>query len=378
MSAHHSEEQTLHDMTGLNVVMAGPLPPAIGGMATVIGDISQSSLADRVALVPFNTAKQTSEGRSLLTGIVARVSLWKRWASALRGKGQSVAHIHTCSGLTYFLDGTLLIIARLLAQPVVLHIHGARFDRFLDELPAPLLFLARWLARRANRVVVLSETWKETLTDRLPGAQLSVIANGVPVRDQPVEAENATQTVFILFLGNLSQRKGVWELIDAMRAVPVEATLALVGGEDDPGISDAVQTRINEAGMTDRVKLIGPAYGEDKHRWLEKADIFVLPSHAEGLPIALLEAMGGGIPAVVTAVGAMPTVINDGVQGKVVPPGDVDALSAALTALVNDPALRRTMGEAARKRCLADYGVERSAENYLRLYSEIVSVNNVN
>ncbi len=124
--------------------------------------------------------------------------------------------------------------------------------------------------------------------------------------------------------------------------------------------------------MTDRVKLIGPAYGEDKHRWLEKADIFVLPSHAEGLPIALLEAMGGGIPAVVTAVGAMPTVIDDGVQGKVVPPGDVDALSAALTALVNDPALRQTMGEAARTRCLADYGVERSAENYLRLYAEIV------
>ena len=376
MSAHHPEDKKCHDMNELNVVMAGPLPPAIGGMATVIGDISQSSLAERVALVPFNTAKQTSEGRSLLTGIVARVSLWRRWVSALRGKGQSVAHIHTCSGLTYFLDGTLLIIARLLAKPVVLHIHGARFDRFLDELSGPMLFLARWLARRANRVVVLSETWRETLAHRLPGARLSVIANGVPVRDEAVEEEDsASQTVSILFLGNLSQRKGVWELIDAMRTVPATAILALVGGEDDPGISDTAQARITESGMADRIKLIGPAYGEDKHRWLEKADIFVLPSHAEGLPIALLEAMGGGIPAVVTAVGAMPAVIDDGVQGKVVQPGDADALSAALTELVNDPVLRRTMGEAARKRCLADYGVERSAENYLRLYAEIVSVN---
>ena len=375
MPAHHSDDKNTHDMTHLNVVMAGPLPPAIGGMATVIGDISQSSLADRVALVPFNTAKQTSEGRSFLTGIVARVSLWKRWASALRGKGPSVAHIHTCSGLTYFLDGTLLIIARLLAKPVVLHIHGARFDQFLDELSAPMLFLARWQARRASRVVVLSETWRETLADRLPGARLNVIANGVPVRDESVEKESVSQTVSILFLGNLSQRKGVWELIDAMRAVPATATLMLVGGEDDPGISDAAQVRINELGMADRIKLIGPAYGEEKHQWLEKADIFVLPSHAEGLPIALLEAMGGGIPAVVTAVGAMPAVIDDGVQGKVVQPGDVDALSAALTTLVNDSTLRRNMGEAARKRCLADYGVERSAENYLRLYAEIVSAN---
>jgi len=355
--------------------MAGPLPPAIGGMATVITDISESSLADRVTLVPFNTAKQTSEGRSLLTGIVARVSLWRRWAFALRGKGLSVAHIHTCSGLTYFLDGTLLIIALLLAKPVVLHIHGGRFDLFLDGLSGPMLFLARWLARRASRVVVLSETWREILTDRLPGARISVIANGVPVRDEAVEEENASQIVSILFLGNLSQGKGVWELIDAMRTVPAIAALVLVGGESNPGISDAAQVRINELGMADRIKLIGPAYGEEKHQWLEKADIFVLPSHAEGLPIALLEAMGGGIPAVVTAVGAMPTVIDDGVQGKVVQPGDVAALSTALTELVNDPVLRRSMGEAARKRCLADYGVERSAENYLRLYAEIVSIN---
>ncbi len=371
MSSSHSEDKKAHDMIRLNVVMAGPLPPAIGGMATVISDISQSSLADRVTLVPFNTAKQTSEGRSWLTGIVARIGLWKRWVSVLRGKGPLVAHIHTCSGLTYFLDGTLLVIARLLAKPVVLHIHGGRFDRFLDELSDPARFLARWLARRASRVIVLSETWREILVDKLPGARLSIIANGVPVRDEREEKESFSQTVSILFLGNLSHCKGVWELIDAMCMVPVTATLMLVGGEGEPGIFDAAQARISELNMTDRVKLIGPAYGEDKHQWLEKADIFVLPSHAEGLPIALLEAMGGGKPAVVTAVGAMPTVIDDGVQGKVVPPGDVDALSAALTVLVNDPVLRRTMGEAARKRCLADYGVERSAENYLRLYTEI-------
>ena len=373
MEQDSSTDVVMPDMSELKVVMAGPLPPTIGGMATVIGDISRSSLAQRVALVPFNTAKQTAEGRSLITGILARLALWRRWVSALRGRKTTVAHIHTCSGLTYFLDGTLLIIARLLARPTVLHIHGARFDRFLDELPAPLLMLARWQARRASRVVVLSESWQQTLAGRLPGARLSVIANGVPVMSaSSTRRDDNSGAISILFLGNLSQRKGVWELLDAMVKVPEHATLALVGGEDDPGIARAVKARIDELGLADRVTVAGPAYGEDKHRWLETADIFVLPSHAEGLPIALLEAMGAGLPAVVTSVGAMPAVIDDGVQGRVVAPGDVDALCSALSALVDDPGARRAMGEAARTRCQADYGVERSAENYLRLYADMI------
>ena len=289
----------------------------------------------------------------------------------LKSRQNVIAHIHTCSGLTFFLDGSLLLIAKLLRRPVVLHIHGARFDQFLDELSTPLRWLARWLARRASRVVVLSETWRETLRPRLPGAHLDVIPNGVPVRESDASLKTDNPSVLILFLGNLSQRKGVWELIEAMLNVPLSARLALVGGEDDKGIGEAISKKLVELKLTERVSIEGPTYGDAKHDWLKNADIFVLPSHAEGLPIALLEAMGAGLPSVVTAVGAMPSVIDDGVQGKMVNPGDATGLAESLTLLINDAELRHEMGEAGRARCRERYGVERSAENYIRLYTEI-------
>ncbi|HZR04065.1 MAG TPA: hypothetical protein VFA81_12945, partial [Burkholderiales bacterium] len=111
----------------LRVVMAGPLPPAIGGMVTVIDDLSKSQLAKDVELVLFDTKKTTPAGRSLLHAVHSRLRLWARWWAALRGE-TSVAHIHTCSGLTYFLDGSLLFIAGIRGVPALLHIHGGLFE----------------------------------------------------------------------------------------------------------------------------------------------------------------------------------------------------------------------------------------------------------
>ncbi len=351
----------------MRVVMAGALPPMIGGMSTVIDDIAHSSLAKNVDLMLFNTAKNTPEGRSLIAAVAARFALWHSWWSILSPAGQTLVHIHTCSGLSFFLDGIYLMIAGLRGVPVVLHVHGARFDAFLDGLSPLTLFIARFIARRADRVVVLSHEWENKLAARLPGASLSVIENGVsiPVRASP---EKTSSEIIILFLGNLCQRKGVWDLLACAGRLPPAARLVLIGGEEDPGIAEKIREQIARDGTQDRVQLTGPLTGDAKFAWLYRADIFVLPSHAEGVPISMLEAAAAGLPLVVTPVGGIPSVLSDEKHALFVKPGDRDALCSAITRLIGDPELRQRLGHAAKDHVLVRFGIENSARLYLELY----------
>ena len=101
------------------------------------------------------------------------------------------------------------------------------------------------------------------------------------------------------------------------------------------------------------------------------ADLFVLSSHSEGLSNALLEAMACGLPAVATAVGGAPEVIEDGVNGLLVPADDDAALADALLRLVRDPGVAGQLGEAARQTILARYSMEAVVDRYVNLYTEL-------
>lgn len=355
------------------VVMAGPLPPAVGGMASVLAALGASTLPGRVDLQLFETGKTTPAGRPLWQGVVARLRLMARWWRQLRhGSGQPapVAHIHTCSGTTFFLDGALLMLGRLRGAPVVLHVHGARFDAFLDGLPAPAAVVARWLARRAAVVVVLSEEWQQRLATRWPGVRLSVVANGVAMPAQAHEVDRAGPPTYV-FLGNLGRRKGVHVLLQAAAQAAQPWRLALAGGEEEAGYTAHTRAEIQRLGLDGRVQVLGPVVGTAKIELLAGAQGFVLPSLAEGLPMALLEAMAMALPAVVTAVGAMPGVVREGIDGHVVAAEDAAALAAALDALALQPEQRRQFGRAAAERCRSLYGIERMVDGLMDVYTTL-------
>ncbi len=350
--------------------MSGPLPPAVGGMASVLAALSASTLSGRVELRLFETGKVTPQGRPLWQGVSARLQLMADWWRLFGSRPMPVAHIHTCSGLTFFLDGLLLLISRWRGSPVVLHVHGARFDAFLDGLPLPAAGLARWIARRASVVIVLSSEWQQRLGSRLPGAELAVVANGVamPTVAHAVDREGVPRFVF---LGNLGRRKGVHVLLQAAAGSRHPWQLHLAGGEEEPGFTAWAQNEIARLGLGHRVQLLGPVVGQAKIDLLATAQGFVLPSLAEGLPMALLEAMAMGLPAIVTHVGAMPEVVRHGLEGQVVPAEDAAALAAALDALAQAPALRRQLGAAAAERCNSLYGIERMVEALMGVYAQL-------
>ena len=350
--------------------MAGPMPPNVGGMATVLADLASSKLSDEVDLLFFNTAKTTREGRSLIEAVSSKCGLWIDWIKLLKMQPQTIAHIHTCSGFTFFLDIVLVCLARFCAIPVVLHIHGGKFNQFLDGLNSLLLCIVRWICRRCEFIIVLSESWKTELRTRLGRQRFVVVANGVPVNTSISRKFQDGHIVNVLFLGSLTENKGILDLLAVMSDVD-GAVLHIVGGEEQPGMVETVTRLMKEPKLKGKVEYHGIQSGRDKQQFLQNADIFVLPSYAEGLPIALLEAMAYGIPVIVSNVGGIPSVVTDEQEGYLITAGNQKELSTALIKLIDHPELRKQLGEAAKKRCQSQFSIDVTVDKLLNLYSEI-------
>ena len=359
------------------VVLSGPLPPRIGGMASVLSALGASSLAERFDLRFFDTGKTTPPGRPLWLGVVTRLRLMAAWWRVFGAAPVPIAHIHTCGGLSFFLDGLLLLLSRARGAPTLLHVHGAGFDAYLDRLPMPAGLLAAWLARRATRVIVLSPGWRRSLEMRWPGARFAVVGNGVAPPPcpavstdvQPTSAATPDAVPRFLFLGNFGRRKGVPVLLEAARLARDPWVVALAGGDEEPGYGAWLSEEIVRRGCTARLRVLGPLVGAEKAAALGAAQGFVLPSLAEGLPMAMLEAMAAGLPVAVSAVGAVPEVVRPEIDGLVLPPGDPAALAAALDRLAREPDLRSRLGVSGAVRCRALFGIERMADALAGIYA---------
>ena len=167
-------------------------------------------------------------------------------------------------------------------------------------------------------------------------------------------ASGSVQPGCVLFLGRLNEKKGVFDLLrawPAVRALVPEARLVLAGNGDVRPLLELA----SQLGVRETLVLPGWITGAGKREWLARADIFVLPSHAEGLPVSVLEAMICGIPVVATDVGGIPEVVADGAEGVLVPQSDPRALANALSGLLQDGTRRESVATAALARAKRDF-----------------------
>lgn len=170
----------------------------------------------------------------------------------------------------------------------------------------------------------------------------------------------------ILFVGRLDAVKGVPLLLDAFAAVldtHPDSQLTIIG--DGPARAK-LEERAKALGST--VTFLGYQPQEEVARLLGETDIFVLPSFAEGVPVVLMEAMASRLPVIASRVAGIPELVEDGVSGFLVPPGDLETLTARLEELLCDPALCAKMGEAGRAMVEAEFDIEREAARLVELY----------
>jgi glycosyltransferase involved in cell wall biosynthesis len=173
----------------------------------------------------------------------------------------------------------------------------------------------------------------------------------------------------LLFVGRLAAVKGVPVLLRAfaetLEAHP-EAHLTLIG--DGPERA-RIEALARELGLGGAVRFPGYLSQDEVADELARADLFVLPSFAEGVPVVLMEAMAARLPVVATRIAGIPELVDEGVAGRLVPPGDAASLARALSDLLAEPDLRRRMGEAGREKVVAEFDLAGEAAKLHRLFA---------
>lgn len=338
---------------------------AKGGMRSVEEGYERDSVFEPWPVVHLHTH---DDGAATMRAGLFFKALGNLLGMLITGKVR-VVHSHVSYGGSFWRKSVFATIARLFGVPTVLHLHGSNTKTFFAAQPDWRMALIRYQLRRADAVIVLSESWRNYITDIEPRTKLHVVPNGValaPARERPARADGR---VSMLFLGLVGERKGVYDLLEALAKARVQAPeLHLVVGGD--GEVDKARARADELGLGDAVDFRGWIAGPAKDDLLRDADLYVLPSHFEGLPVSILEAMSHSLPVVSTRVGGIPEQVREGQEGLLVDAGDVDALAAALVALAADPALRNAMGQRGRARIESVYAIDRIAAQLRALYRD--------
>ncbi len=279
-----------------------------------------------------------------------------------------LVHIHAAMRGSFWRKAIFAAIARRFGVPVVLHLHGSEMKDFYAAQPPAVKRLIVGQLVAASRVLVLSQSWKSFISEIAPRAQITVAPNFVAAPDAtPVRAGPAR---LILFLGVVGERKGAFDLLEAFALARSQCGgLELsIGGK---GAVERARTEARRLGVADNVDFCGWVGAEAREALLQRADIFVLPSRNEGLPMSVLEAMARGLPVIATPVGGLPELIEDGVNGLLVPPGDANALARAIVKLASDPTARQALGAAARQTILARHSAAVALPMVEQVYAEV-------
>jgi glycosyltransferase involved in cell wall biosynthesis len=219
---------------------------------------------------------------------------------------------------------------------------------------------------------------REVRASMSPAAQqrTTVVLHGIPLRS--VAAARAGRSsaraelgmgddILVMTVANFREKKDYPTLLEAARQCPEHLRFVAIG---QGPLEAAMHARRDELGLGERFRFLG--YHPEPLRLLAAADLFVLASRYEGLPIALLEAMAVGVPPVATAVGGIPEVVTDGVDGRLVPPGRPAELARALQELAASPEARTALGRAAAQRA-GDFDVARTQRTLEELYASLLA-----
>ena len=291
-------------------------------------------------------------------------------AAFCAGRGPRLLHVHMTVRGSMDRKAVLVLAARALRRPVLLHVHSGPGDlhAYSGRIGAARRRLYARALRAADRVVSVSEASAVVLRERFGANTVEVLPNAFPAA--PASGRGADPAgpgqLRVLYVGGFANPvKGGAVLLEALprlqQAHPGAAVTLAGPGEPANGAVTAAGARW--AGWLDP---------EAKRRELDAADVFVLPSTSEGLPVALLEAMAHGKAVVATTVGGVPDVVADGGDGVLVPPGDPGVLAEALVALAGDPERVRRLGRAAAERARRR-GPEDLADDLDRIYRELTA-----
>lgn len=279
----------------------------------------------------------------------------------LTDKDAKIMHLHTAADGSFWRKVQLIKLAKNLGRKVVLHVHASRFKDFYNESDRK-----DWILRnlkKADVLIVLSRSWKEWFAGiGVPEEKIVVLHNitEYPQIKDGKQSIDSGRPVRFLFMGEIGERKGVFDILRGMANCDTDLKGKMelrIGGNKH---EEKLKQLIADNNLGDIVKFEGWVGGDKKIELLNWADVFILPSHNEGLPISILEAMSYGKPIISTPVGGIPEVVSEKNGILVTPGNDKEIMDAMLFFANNRKAIteRGTVSSKIVKEYLPDYVME--------------------
>lgn len=324
------------------IYLAGPWGPKGGGMFKVSDYLIQNQASPPAGHAELRHLDTRGNGSAILSMGMLIIALGKITLGRSSGRLVGV-HVNMAERLSVVRKGLLIGWARALGLPVVLHLHAAQLHHFYHDLPGPLQALTRRVFSMASHCLVLGHSSRDFVINELqvPADKVEIVINGVPPPALPRRIRHREDPKRILFLGNLSERKGVSDLLRALATPGLDYNVAvsIAGGGDVAHYAEMAE----ELGISHFVRFEGWVDQEKAAQLISAADVLVLPSYDEGLPLVILEALANSVAVVCTPVGEIKTVLTDGVNAQFVVPGDEGSIASALHKTLSDDNFRHQL-----------------------------------
>ena len=352
-------------MSKPRVLMIGADRGVMGGIPAVVNNYYATGLDKVVDLQYLSTMKDGSKIKKLFVAAAA----YARFGRLL--KNCDVLHVHMAAYASFDRKAIFVRRAHRAGKKIIIHQHGGDFKEYYfrdtDEKKHREI---REVFAMADRIVVLSEEWAEFFgTYACDPAKIIVLHNGVIVPDYERQDYSDHD---ILMLGRLVAKKGAFDLLEAAPKV-VKAfpdAVFYIGGD---GELEKCRRIVAENGTEKNVIFTGWIKDKEKEEYLKKCSVNILPSYFEAMPISILEGMSYGMTTIATAVGGVPQIIEDGVNGILIEPGSVDVIADTLIDILTDEERKAALGRAGRETIVSRFDLKKQIDLLLDLYRELTA-----
>jgi glycosyltransferase involved in cell wall biosynthesis len=353
----------------LRVCLFAPMPPPYGGIAhwtTLV--LRRLARRDEVRVRLVDVAplwKGLGQKRPLNRLFLGALKSFDMTLSALwrLATGDSVLHLTTSGHLSVARDVLILGLARLFRRPAFYHLHFGRMPQILAGRSWERRGMV-WAIGLAHTVLPIDKPSEEALVRHFPGKRVFRLPNCIDPLEGVVPLPDPGGRLRALYLGWVVPTKGIEELMEAWTRLAPRGWVLDIAGPEDP----LFLARLRHLYPLEDVQFLGSRPHPEAMALLAGAEFLVLPSHSEGFPNIVLEAMALGKPVLGTRVGAIPELLGED-GGLLVDPRSVPQLEEALARLMADTALRATCGQVQEAK-LPQYTVQRACDTLARLWLE--------
>lgn len=345
------------------VLMLGSTLDTKGGMVSVVSSYKKWGLFN--AGILYISSHQ--DGQTFPKTLLFLKALLQFIGAILIHPRISIIHMHVSEKGSFVRKSIFLILAKLFGKKVIFHMHGAEFIPFYQSLPLFFKFLVRKSLAAADRLIALSEQWRDELFNVEPNANISVLYNPCfiqPFRPLPLKHSQ----ISFLFMGRMGKRKGCYDLIEAFRNLSYLPIQLRMYGDGDV---EEIKTLVSQYKLDHLVTVKGWISNNEKAAAFNSADVLILPSYNEGLPIAILEALSYSMPIITTSVGGIREAVEDQQNGLLLKPGSIDELAAAIETFCLQPDLIRRMGKVSHQKAKEKFDIDSIMHQLLSLYQEL-------